>query len=194
MYFLRFYYKFICCYIFTSKSTQQFIDECIKIHGNIYDYSLVDYKNQKTTILINCKIHGIFEQIADNHLRGNGCLKCAKKSFSKKQIAWLEYISNKENIYIQHAMNNGEFKIGKYRVDGYCDEKNICYEFNGCFYHGCLKCHKPYNINEIIKKSFTELYIKTLEKQLFIEQQGFRLITIWEHEWDTLSKNEGNGD
>ena len=30
-------------------------------HNNFYDYSLVEYKNQKTKIKIICPIHGIFE-------------------------------------------------------------------------------------------------------------------------------------
>lgn len=91
-----------------------------------------------------------------------------------------------DNIYIQHAMNKGEFKLSnsRYRVDGYCEETNTCYEFNGCFFHGCIKCHKPSKINPISKKLMAELYSETNKKERFIKEQGYNLVTIWEHDWN----------
>ena len=44
------------------KSTKEFIEMSKLIHGDKYDYSLVDYKNNKTKVEIICKIHGIFYQ------------------------------------------------------------------------------------------------------------------------------------
>lgn len=158
-------------------------------YGNIHDYSLVNYIDMRHTIKIICQEHGVFEQRPDLYLDGHGCQKCASKPYSKKQITWLEYIAKRDNIYIQHAINDGEFKVGRYRVDGYCKETNTCYEFHGDLWHGNPKLYKPSNVNPINKITFSELYIKTLEKQLFIENQGYNLITIWENEWDTFIKN-----
>ncbi|XP_071037010.1 uncharacterized protein [Parasteatoda tepidariorum] len=65
-----------------------------------------------------------------------------KDQYSKKSIAWLDYISQKENINIQHALNGKEkkLKLGKkyYKVDGFYD--NTVFQFQGCFWHGCPKC------------------------------------------------------
>jgi hypothetical protein len=47
-----------------------FVENAIKIHGDTYDYSKVEYKNMKTKVKIVCKNHGVFEQRADNHLSG----------------------------------------------------------------------------------------------------------------------------
>lgn len=58
------------------KTTEQFVQEARKIHGNKFDYSLVDYKNKNTKIKIICKHHNVFEQLPSNHLKGKGCLKC----------------------------------------------------------------------------------------------------------------------
>ena len=52
-----------------------FIEKAKKIHGNIYDYSLVNYINNHTKIKIICE-HGIFEQTPKKHLFGQGCKKC----------------------------------------------------------------------------------------------------------------------
>lgn len=129
-----------------------------------------------------------FNQMPTDHLKGAGCPKCCKKQHSKQQIEWLEYIAKRDNINIQHAMNDKEFKVGKYRVDGYCKETNTVYEFNGIFYHGHPKFFKPLKLNSVCKKTYGELYIATLEKQLFIENQGYNLVTIWEHEWKALKQ------
>ena len=53
-----------------------FIEESIKIHGIKYDYSLVDYKNNRTKVKIICPIHGIFDQTPEKHLITRGCFKC----------------------------------------------------------------------------------------------------------------------
>lgn len=60
-----------------------FIEKCIEIHGEKYDYSLVEYKNNKTNVEIICKIndHGIFKQRPDCHIYlKQGCPKCGGTS------------------------------------------------------------------------------------------------------------------
>lgn len=58
------------------KTLQQFIIDANIVHNNTYDYSLVEYKNNKTKIKIICKIHGVFEQTPGHHTRGSGCCLC----------------------------------------------------------------------------------------------------------------------
>lgn len=63
-----------------SFTRQEFINKAKKIHKNKYDYSLVDYKNNKTNISIICKKCGnVFLQLPQNHLKGCGCPNCCKK-------------------------------------------------------------------------------------------------------------------
>jgi len=62
-------------------TTEQFIKKARAVHGDKYDYSLVEYKNAKTKIKIICPIHGIFEQTPDSHLHGAGCSKCRQSTF-----------------------------------------------------------------------------------------------------------------
>ncbi len=69
-----------CGYINISKNTRKnknvFVSEAKLIHGDKYDYSLVDYVNAKTKVKIICKTHGVFEQTPTNHLNGQTCGKC----------------------------------------------------------------------------------------------------------------------
>jgi len=49
-------------------------------HGDRYDYSLVEYKNNRTKLDIICAEHGVFEQTSKNHgAKGYGCPKCGAK-------------------------------------------------------------------------------------------------------------------
>ena len=55
---------------------------------------------------------------------------------SNVAVTWLSYISEKEDLYIQHVRNGGEKRVEFYSLDGYCEETNTAYEFQGCFWHG----------------------------------------------------------
>ncbi len=61
-----------------NNKTNTFISKAIKIHGDKYDYSKVNYINAKTKINIICKVHGEFQQTPTNHLSKYNCQKCAK--------------------------------------------------------------------------------------------------------------------
>ena len=53
-----------------------FIEKAKKIHGEVYDYSIVEYKKAHEKVKILCKKHGEFEQIPSDHFSGHGCHKC----------------------------------------------------------------------------------------------------------------------
>jgi len=68
------------------KTTEQCIEDFKKIHGDKYDYSLMQYKANNQKVKIICPIHGEFEQTPSAHLLGCGCPKCGKES-SKVKLA-----------------------------------------------------------------------------------------------------------
>ena len=43
-----------------KKTTEEFVEESKKVHGNKYDYSKVNYINNRTKICIVCPEHGEF--------------------------------------------------------------------------------------------------------------------------------------
>jgi len=57
-------------------TTEEFIERAMKVHGDKYDYSLVDYNHHKQHIDIVCKKHGVFSQTPQMHRAGQGCAKC----------------------------------------------------------------------------------------------------------------------
>lgn len=58
---------------------EDYINKCILVHNNRYDYSLVKYISAQKDIEIVCKDHGTFWQRAGRHLTGSGCPLCARK-------------------------------------------------------------------------------------------------------------------
>jgi len=46
-------------------------------HGELYDYSRVQYVNNKVPVEILCRTHGSFWQKPNHHLSGRGCPECA---------------------------------------------------------------------------------------------------------------------
>jgi len=58
-------------------TTDGFIENSKKVHGNRYNYSLTSYSGSNNKVKIICPIHGLIEQRAYNHLNGIGCKKCA---------------------------------------------------------------------------------------------------------------------
>ena len=106
------------------------------------------------------------------------------ENHSVVSIAWLDYISKKNNIKIQHALEGGEKVIkcinNKLKVDGFCESTNTVYEFHGCFWHGCPDCYKPDVINNKNQSDMGTLYNKTQDKNNKITAVGYNLIEMWE--------------
>lgn len=75
-------------------------------HGDKFDYSKVDYINNRTKVCIICPIHGEFWQTPHDHLRF-GCMKCA--------------IQGRKNIIYNKAVNdyNHNIKIDGIRIKSY---------------------------------------------------------------------------
>ena len=133
------------------------------------------------------------------HLSGSGCNECGfirflksrKRYYSKIQIVWLTFQSILNNIIIQHAENGGEFKIknSNFLADGFCKETNTIYEFHGDYWHGNPNIYNKVDINEVSKKTFGELYQKTLEREQLIRDMGFNLVVMWESDWNKINNS-----
>jgi very-short-patch-repair endonuclease len=109
-------------------SNEEFITKCLNLHNNIYDYSLVEYKNAHSKIKIICKKHGVFEQSASHHLRGAGCSNC---KISKGEIKIKEWLDGKNIKYIQQYKFIDCKDINPLPFDFYLPEYNMCIEYDG---------------------------------------------------------------
>ena len=142
-----------------KKTTEQFIEDAKRIHGDKYDYSKVEYINAKTKICIICREHGEFWQTPTHHLSGHGCPKCRYiKSANKKRKGKEWFVEESRKV---HGDKYDYSKVKYSRRD-----KNVCIicpehgEFlqtpgnhlKGC---GCPSCggNKKYTLEKFIQKA-----------------------------------------
>ena len=61
------------------------------------------------------------------------------QKFGYLAFEWLEFVARQEGITIKHMFNDGEKTIGPrgLKVDGFCCERSLIFEFHGCIWHGC---------------------------------------------------------
>lgn len=145
-------------------TNDEFIAKAKDIHGDKYLYDKTVYKGRRKKVTITCPIHGDFEQLAGNHLEGNGCKKCAINDIvSKNSVPFEEFI---ERAYERHGPKYLYYK------NTYKDCKNkitiVCQE-HGKFQQqaqahllgqGCPYCAKQNNILYLPQKKSTEQFIE----------------------------------
>ena len=111
-----------------KKSIDDFISDSIKVHGDLYDYSMVEYVDSKSEVIIICKKHGEFHQSPNNHQRGNGCPSC---NSSKGELFITQFLKeNKIEFIEQHTFEGLKIKRNL-KCDFFLPEHNVVIEFNG---------------------------------------------------------------
>ena len=136
-----------------------FFERAIKVHGEKFDYTQSFYKNNRTNLTIICKVHGVFEQRPEIHLKGAGCKKCSgnikytTNTFVERanevhnytyRYTKAEYTNNKVKVIII-CSKHGEFKqVPNHHLSG----------------GGCPKCYDErrgdilkFTISKFIEKS-----------------------------------------
>lgn len=134
-----------------NKAKEYFINKAIAIHGDKYDYSLVNYTRAKDKVEIICPIHGVFLQSPHAHTSGYGCIKCGGRAkwttedFIKESkdlngdiftYSKVNYINNKTDVTIT-CKEHGDFKV-----------KPTSHIHKGV---GCPTCSKIRSLNNKVK-------------------------------------------
>ena len=107
-------------------NTEEFIKKARSVHGDLYNYSKVNYSTARTKVTISCPKHGDFFQRPDGHISGKGCSAC---SSSKGEILI-------RNILLKHNIKyTQEYRIplqgNLFRYDFYLPDCNLLIEFHG---------------------------------------------------------------
>lgn len=158
----------------TKYSNEKIIEQFKKIHGNKFDYSLVEYIHSQKKVKIICRIHGEFEQLVGMHRKGQGCAKCMYdgKRHSKEQVI-KKFIKTHGSRYCYSQIKyiNTDTKINiicyKHGVFQQTPDKHIAG-------NGCPKCiGKNKNISEVIK-DFKEAHGETYS----YSKVNFEMLTV----------------
>ena len=148
-------------------TTKEFIKEAKDIHGDLYDYSKVEYCGRHNKVCIICKEdgHGEFYQRPNDHIRGNGCPICAiRREALKRTITTEDFVRRSKEIHgNRYDYSKVEYHSWHDKVCIICKEDG-----HGNFLqrpgehlkgHGCPKCGKKYKptTEEVIER-FKEVH------------------------------------
>jgi hypothetical protein len=142
-----------------NKKTKLFIEKAIKKHGDKYDYSKVKYNKAIEKVIIICKKHGEFQQISTNHIRGNGCNKCAiENNHNNKKSNTEEFIqTSKEYHGDKYDYSKVVYDKSNIKVIIICKKHGEFKQRPGNHLNGqgCKKCGKVYSptTNEFIENA-----------------------------------------
>lgn len=107
------------------KSSGSFVRDARQVHGDVYDYSQVDYKGTRSKVTIVCGTHGAFDQVPDSHLRGAGCPAChcpikAAKTPKERLGAFLD--KAREVHGDKYSYENVEYTLSQAKVPITCPD------------------------------------------------------------------------
>jgi very-short-patch-repair endonuclease len=146
------------------------IDKANQIHNFKYDYSKVEYINNKTKVLIVCNLHGEFEQAPENHLKGNGCPKCYYSIIgNSSKMSKPEFLGKAKTIHEnKFDYSLVEYKQSKIKVCIICHKHGSFWQTPNDHLkgQGCPKCN--ISKGEIrIKKWLENNYIDYIQQKTF---------------------------
>jgi G:T-mismatch repair DNA endonuclease (very short patch repair protein) len=142
----------------TRWTTEIFIEKAKEVHGDKYDYSLVDYKTAIINIIIICKIHGPFDQTPYTHLNSGGCSKC---SFIKMGINTRKTV----NEFIEKAkeVHGDIYDYSKVICEGMASKVIIICKIHGEFKQNAMSHLQGCACPSCRSRSYSKIQIKWLK-------------------------------
>ena len=165
------------------KCSEQYMDreyfiECAsKIHNNEYDYSKVEYINNRTKVCIICPEHGEFWQTPHHHLHGFGCSKCS----GNKKLTTEEFIEKAQNIHgDKYDYSKVEYVNNHTKICIICPEHGEFWQtpnshLNG---RGCPKCKIPL-LEKKVEKILKNNRINYIHQYHNCEQFGLQSLDFY---------------
>ena len=162
-------------------TNNEFIKKAREIHGDKYDYSKVDYINNKTKVCIICPEHGEFWQKPNYHLSACGCPKCKCDKIKKTK-----YITTESFIQKAHEVHESKYDYSKVEYKGIFEKVCIICPEHGEFWQtpnnhlnnkrGCPKCAIEYNVYE--NRLYEELLKVFCEEEIILQYRNKTILGL----------------
>ena len=137
----------------------KFIEKSNVVHSNLYNYSSVYYIKNNIKVNIICKIHGIFSQTPEAHLRGQGCPMCHNNNIKRTT---LDFIKLSKNIHGElYNYDLVDYKNKREKVKIICSKHGTFEQLPYVHLNGanCPLC-KSSSMEIYLRKKLTDLNIK----------------------------------
>lgn len=130
-----------CRYVSSAKSNRKnresFIQKAKEVHGGIYKYDSIKYKDRKTNVDIFCTLcESYFSQTPKVHLRGHGCNIC---NISRGERDIILFLNNNNVAYIREWTEHNCKNEATLRFDFYLPNFNTLIEYDGLQHYKPIK-------------------------------------------------------
>lgn len=173
-------------------TTESFIEKARSVHGDLYNYSLVEYIDQKTKVHIIDPEYGDFWQSPNAHLNGEGCPKRACSKYSKPQLKMEFLIKQKfgeDNVLSEYVSERYPF-----HSDFYIKSLDLYIELNAFWTHGghwfdptseddllVLSKWQEKAKNSSLYRTAVKTWTETdVQKRKIFEMSGLNYIVFWD--------------
>ena len=167
----------------SKESCDSFIERCVGIHGNKYNYIKSIYVNTHKKIIIICNVCNYeFCMTPSKHLGGQGCPKCADaytaKLRKKKISVFIEQaVLVHGNKYDYSYLTDDIYKNSATKIPIFCKRcAKIFYQAPGNHLHGngCQKCAKRNFVSKVETEWLDYLNVPAECRQIFIKLNNKR--------------------
>ena len=151
-------------------SYKEFLDNSKFIHLEKYSYpnSFENFQLRESKVSISCPSHGLFSQIASNHMHGSGCPRCRQSKGERDVRAFLLLLGFEfeEQKKFPNCVDKRELPF-----DFYVPSANLLIEFDG-------EQHFFERTTGIFKGKFNDIIKRDLIKSKFAASSNFNLLRI----------------
>lgn len=152
------------------KSISDFMNESNRVHDSKYDYSLVEYKNNRTPVVIICPVHGQFKQQPNVHIDQRcGCPKCSNSRGESEVREWL--MDNNIEFTTQHMFDDCRDKR-RLKFDFYVPSKQLLIEYNG------IQHYRNVPLLRYSNDAFEDIQRRDQIKVEYAKNKGLRLLIV----------------
>jgi hypothetical protein len=182
------------------KGKENLINKGNQKHNDKFDYSQVDYKNNKTKVKIVCHKkdrngveHGAWEVRPNSHMAGNGCPICKQSKGEEKvrmyldsqNIPFVQEMSYNDCISHNSKSGNSRYSCKKLEFDFYLKDQNTLIEYDGEFHFAKLR--------HIKDDKFMSQVMDDREKNRYTKVNDIKFIRIGYPDFDNIEEEISKG-
>lgn len=152
------------------KPLADFVDKANRVHNSKYDYTFVEYKNNRTPVTIICPKHGKFNQQPNVHTDQRcGCPKCSSSKGESEVREWLT--TNNIEFVTQHMFDDCRDRQ-RLKFDFYVPSNQLLIEYNGIQHYRNVPLLKYSN------DTFEDIQRRDRIKVEYAKNKGLRLLIV----------------
>ena len=166
-------------------TTESWIEKAREVHGSLYDYSEVEYKNSKDKVIITCKIHGRFQQDPGTHIyQKSGCPDCSKENRT------IEDLTGRRFAKLTAIRRLGRNSHNKILWECKCDCGNLTTVIGSVLRTGrtkscgCLNQGSLGSYIDLTERRFGKIVAKSMFRKEFYYPSGKQTQVWWKCECD----------